>query len=264
MHTIAIPVPILVIARILGVDEHRVEEFRAWSEASILGLNPVRTPEETERMEWGSGKLQAYFTELMTARRAAPKDDLISDMVGLQAAGAPIADEEVRVNLSALLIGGNLTTTDLIGNGVWLLLRHPEELAKLKADPSLAASAVEEILRYESPVAITSRVASSEREVGGCPVHPRHALMVSLHAANRDPEIFETPDRFDITRKHAPHVAFGGGSHICIGAPLARIEAKKALVKLFQRYPDLKLPEQEIVWRALPFFRGIETLMVAP
>jgi cytochrome P450 len=88
--------------------------------------------------------------------------------------------------------------------------------------------------------------------------------MMSLHAANRDPEIFEAPDRFDITRKHAPHVAFGGGSHICIGAPLARIEAKHALVKLFRRYPDLKLPEQEIVWRALPFFRGIETLMVAP
>lgn len=264
MSTVAIPVPILVIARILGVDEHRVEEFRAWSEASILGLNPVRTPEQTELMEWGSGQLQAYFTELMAARRTQPKDDLISDMVALQAAGAPIADEEVRVNLSALLIGGNLTTTDLIGNGVWLLLRHPEELAKLKADPGLAAGAVEEILRYESPVAITSRVASAEREVGGCPVHPHHAMMVSLHAANRDPDVFQAPDRFDITRKNAPHVAFGGGSHICIGAPLARIEAKHAFGKLFRRYPDLSLPEQEIVWRTLPFFRGIETLVVAP
>jgi cytochrome P450 len=264
MNTIAIPVPILVIARILGVDEDRVEEFRAWSEASILGLNPVRTPEQTELMEWGSGQLQVYFTELMAARRTQPKDDLISDMVALQAAGAPIADEEVRVNLSALLIGGNLTTTDLIGNGMWLMLRHPEELAKLKADPGLAAGAVEEILRYESPVAITSRVASAERQVGGCPVHPRQAMMVSLHAANRDPEVFDAPDRFDITRKHAPHVAFGGGSHICIGAPLARIEAKHAFVKLFQRYPNLSLPEQEIVWRTLPFFRGIETLVVAP
>jgi len=264
MGTIAIPVPILVIARILGVEEDRVDEFRAWSEASILGLNPVRTPEQTELMEWGSGQLQAYFTELMAVRRSEPKADLISDMVGLQAAGAPIADEEVRVNLSALLIGGNLTTTDLIGNGVWLLLRHPEELAKLKADPGLAAGAVEEILRYESPVAITSRVASAEREVGGCPVRPHHAMMVSLHAANRDPDVFDTPDRFDITRKHAPHVAFGGGSHICIGAPLARIEAKHAFAKLFRRYPNLSLPKQEIAWRALPFFRGIETLVVAP
>lgn len=264
MSAIAIPVPILVIAHILGVDEDRVQEFRAWSEASILGLNPVRTPAETVLMEWGSGQLRAYFTQLMAARRAEPRQDLISDMVGLQAAGAPIADEEVRTNLSALLIGGNLTTTDLIGNGVWLLLRHPEELAKLKADPSLAAGAVEEILRYESPVAITSRVASAERDVGGCPVHPHHAMMVSLHSANRDPTVFEAPDRFDITRKHAPHVAFGGGSHICIGAPLARIEAKQALTKLFQRYPNLSLPDQEIVWRSLPFFRGIEKLVVEP
>ena len=262
MHDIAIPIPILVIARILGVDEDRVGEFREWSEASILGLNPVRTPEETTRMEWGSGELQAYFTALMAARRAAPQDDLISDMVGLQADGAALSDDDIRINLSALLIGGNLTTTDLIGNGVWLLLRHPDQLAAFKADPGLAAATVEEILRYESPVAITGRVISDERQVGGCPMHPHHSVMASLHAANRDPAVFEDPDRFDITRKHAPHVAFGGGSHICIGAPLARIEAKQALTRIFQRWPDLKLADRDVTWRALPFFRGIEALNV--
>lgn len=262
MHDVAIPIPILVIARILGVDEHRIEEFRAWSEAAILGLNPVRTPEETARLEWGSAELHAYFTALMAARRTAPKDDLISDMVGLQGAGAPLSDEEVRINLSALLIGGNLTTTDLIGNGVWLLLRHPDQLAAFKADPGLAAAAVEEILRYESPVGVTGRVISDERQVGGCPMHPHHSVMTSLHAANRDPAVFEDPDRFDITRKHAPHVAFGGGSHICIGAPLARIEAKQALTRIFQRWPDLRLADREVTWRALPFFRGIEALNV--
>ncbi|MFN3514373.1 MAG: cytochrome P450 [Phenylobacterium sp.] len=259
---IAIPIPILVIATILGVERERFREFRQWSEASILGLNPLRTPEETARMEWGSNQLMTYFTELMAARRAEPMDDLISDMVALQAQGAPLSDDEVRVNLSALLIGGNLTTTDLIGNGVWLLLRHPDQLAALKADPGLAAAAVEEILRFESPVAITSRVISEDREVGGCPLHPHHSVIVSLHAANRDPEVFEDPDRFDITRKHAPHVAFGGGGHICIGAPLARIEAKQALVRLFQRFPDLKLADGEPTWRALPFFRGMEALLV--
>ncbi|MFN3521061.1 MAG: cytochrome P450 [Phenylobacterium sp.] len=259
---IGIPIPILVIAAILGVEQHRYREFREWSEASILGLNPLRTPEETERMEWGSGKLADYFTELMQARRAAPQDDLISDVVALQAQGAPLSDEEVRVNLSALLIGGNLTTTDLIGNGVWLLLRHPAELAKLKADPSLAAAAVEEILRYESPVAITNRVVSDERRVGGCPMHAHQSVITSLHAANRDPAVFDDPDRFDITRKHVPHVAFGGGSHMCIGAPLARIEAKQALARLFERFPDLKLAGPEPTWRALPFFRGMEALIV--
>jgi len=259
---LAVPIPILVIAAILGVERDRFREFREWSEASILGLNPLRTPEETERMEWGSAKLSSYFTELMAARRAAPREDLISDLVALQAEGAPLSDEEVRTNLSALLIGGNLTTTDLIGNGVWLLLRHPEQLAALKADPGLAAAAVEEILRYESPVGITNRVISDEREVGGCPMHPHQSVITSLHAANRDPEVFEDPDRFDITRKHVPHVAFGGGGHICIGAPLARIEAKQALVRLFQRFPDLKLAGDEPTWRALPFFRGMEALIV--
>lgn len=259
---IGVPIPILVIATILGVERERFREFREWSEASILGLNPLRTPEETERMEWGSGKLNAYFTELMAARRTAPQDDLISDMVKLQAEGAPLSDEEIRTNLSALLIGGNLTTTDLIGNGVNLLLRHPDQLAKLKADPSLAAAAVEEVLRFESPVGITNRVMSEDREVGGCPMHVHQSVITSLHAANRDPEVFENPDRFDITRKHVPHVAFGGGSHICIGAPLARIEAKQAFVRLFQRFPDLKLAGAEPVWRALPFFRGMEALIV--
>ena len=260
---VAIPIPILVIATILGVERERFREFREWSEASILGLNPLRTPEETQKMEWGSGKLTDYFSHLMAQRRAAPQDDLISDMVGLQADGAPLSDDEIRVNLSALLIGGNLTTTDLIGNGVWLLLNHPEELAKLKADPSLAAATVEEILRYESPVAITNRVISEEREVGGCPMHVHQSVITSLHGANRDPEVFEDPDRFDITRKHVPHVAFGGGSHICIGAPLARIEAKQALVRLFERFPDLRLAGDEPTWRALPFFRGMEALVVA-
>lgn len=259
---LAIPIPILAIAKILGVEPERMREFREWSEASILGLNPLRTPEETQRMEWGSGMLTAYFTDLMEARRLAPQDDLISDMVALQAGGAPLSDGEIRVNLSALLIGGNLTTTDLIGNGVWLLLNHPQELAKLKADPSLAGAAIEEILRFESPVAITNRVISEPRDVGGCPMAPHQSVITSLHAANRDPEVFEDPDRFDITRKHVPHVAFGGGSHICIGAPLARIEARRALVKLFERLPDLHLAGDEPTWRALPFFRGMEALSV--
>lgn len=259
---LAVPIPILVIAAILGVESARFREFREWSEASILGLNPLRTPEQTQRMEWGSNNLADYFAELMAARRVQPQDDLISDLVALQAQGAPLSDEEVRSNLSALLIGGNLTTTDLIGNGVWLLLRHPEELAKLKADPGLAGAAIEEILRYESPVGITNRVISDEREVGGCPMHTHHSVITSLHAANRDPEVFDDPDRFDITRKHVPHVAFGGGAHICIGAPLARIEAKQALTRLFERFPDLHLAGDEPTWRALPFFRGMEALIV--
>lgn len=262
MTKIAVPLPILVIARILGVEEDRVEEFRAWSEATILSLNPMRTEEETELMEWGSEKLEEHFAELIAARRSEPREDLISDIVALQAEGAELSDVEISSNLGALLIGGNLTTTDLIGNALWLLLTVEDQYAKLVAKPDLVGAAVEEALRYEAPVAITTRVIPDEREVGGCPMHPRQAVFASLHAANRDPKVFEDPDRFNIEREHISHVAFGGGTHICIGAPLARLEAKAALAHIIERYPDLKLKSEEIKWRGLPFFRGIEELLV--
>lgn len=262
MEHIAVPIPILIIAHILGVDESRLPEFRDWSEGVILSLNPMRTPEETAYMEASGEKLDAYFTELMASRRQDPKDDLISDMVQAQADGGEFDDDELRVNLQALLVGGNLTTTDLIGNGVWLFLNHPDQLAALKADPSLGAAAVEEVLRYEAPVQATSRIVSEDREVAGCPMKKSQPVFMSLAAANRDPGKFDAPDAFEITVKRSSHVSFGGGAHICIGAPLARIEARRVYLKLFERYPDMKLPDQEIEWRSLPFFRGIERLDV--
>jgi len=262
MEHIAVPVPILVIAHILGVDESRLGEFRAWSEGLILGLNPMRTPEQTAYMEASQDKLDRYFTELMETRRKHPRSDLISDMVQAQAAGGDFADEELRINLQALLVGGNLTTTDLIGNGVWLFLTHPEQLEAFKADPKLDVPAVEEVLRYEAPVQATSRILSEDREVAGCPMHKSQPVFMSLAAANRDPKRFEDPEAFDITVKRRSHVSFGGGAHICIGAPLARIEARRVYRKLFERYPNMTLPEQKIIWRALPFFRGIEKLEV--
>lgn len=262
MEHIAVPIPILIIAHILGVDESRLPEFRDWSEGVILGLNPMRSAEETAYMEASSEKLNAYFTELMEARRKTPMDDLISDMVQAQADGGDFEDDELRINLQALLVGGNLTTTDLIGNGVWLFLTHPEQLAALKADPSLGSAAVEEVLRYEAPVQATSRIVAEDREVAGCPMKKSQPVFMSLAAANRDPEKFEAPEAFDITAKRSSHVSFGGGAHICIGAPLARIEARRVYQKLFQRYPNMTLPDQDIVWRSLPFFRGMERLEV--
>jgi cytochrome P450 len=262
MSRFCVPVPIDVIASILGVDHERLVEFREWSEGVIQSLNPFRTPEQTAFMERSSEALSAYLTEILADRRVTPRDDLVSDMARLQANGAELSDDELRINLSALLVGGNLTTTDLIGNGVRLLLLNPEELAKLQADPTLINFAVEEVLRYEPPVDMTGRIASSEMEVGGCPVHPAQAFSLNLRAANRDPEVFDDPHRFDITRKHRPHVAFGGGAHICIGAPLARLEAQVAIPRLFARFPNLRLadPQEAPEWRTLPFFRGLERL----
>ena len=185
-------------------------------------------------------------------------------MVQLKAEGADLTDGEISINLQGLLIGGNLTTTDLIGNAIWLFLTHPEELAKLKADPSLINSAVEEVLRYEPPVDITGRIASRDMEVGGCPVHKTQAMFLELRAANHDPAAFSDPHRFEVSRKDAPHVAFGGGTHLCIGAPLARLEAQVALLSFFNRFPNLRLaePSARPKWRTLPFFRGLQELMV--
>ncbi len=258
----AMPIPIEVIAHLLGVDDGRLAEFRAWSEAIIQSFNPGRSPEQTEAMSTGYNAAMDYLRELMTARRAAPRDDLISDLVAIKDAGAEISDDEIRINCLTLLIAGNLTTTDLIGNGVRLFLQHPGELAKLKADPSLIGAAVEEVLRFEPPVDQTGRVASRDMEIGGCPVKATEQLSPSLRAANRDPEVFPEPDVFDITRARAPHVAFGGGAHICLGAPLARIEGQAAFLGLFQRFPDLALVDDAPRWRALPFFRGLERLDV--
>ncbi len=262
MDAFCVPVPIDAIASILGVDHSRLGEFRDWSEGLIQGLNPFRTPEQTEHMERANTALTDYFTLAIADRRTAPRDDLISDMTRLQAQGEPISDTELRINLTALLVGGNLTTTDLIGNAVRLLLLNPGELAKLRADPALIAAAVEETLRYEPPVDATGRIASRDMTVGGCAVTTSQAFTFFLRAANRDPERFDDPHSFDITRARHPHVAFGGGAHICIGAPLARLEAQVALPRLFDRFPNLRLanPDEAAVWRTLPFFRGLERL----
>lgn len=265
MDKFALRVPVDVIARLLGVDNARLQEFREWSEGSILGLNPFRTPEQTEFYVKSRNALSAYMRELMNARRKEPQDDLTSDMVMLQQEGAPLNDGEISTNLQGLLIGGNLTTTDLIGNAVWLFLTHPEQLAKLKAEPTLINNAVEEVLRYESPVDITGRIAPREMDVGGCPIHQTQSMFLSLRGANRDPDAFPDPHKFDIARKDAPHVAFGGGLHLCIGAPLARLEAQVALLSFFERFPNVRLADPNMTpeWRSLPFFRGLKELKVA-
>ena len=264
MAEFALPIPIDVIAAILGVEHSMLGEFRTWSEGIIQALNPIRDDAQTVEMTRCSDALGTYMTALLAQRRAEPQDDLFTDMVTLQAQGVEIDDAELIINLSALLVGGNLTTTDLIGNAVRLFMLNPGELDKLKADPSLINAAVEETLRYEPPIDITGRIASRDMEVRGCPIRDTQSMLVSLRGANRDPAVFEDPDTFNITRKKTPHVSFGGGAHICIGAPLARLEAQIALARLFERFPDMKLadPDATPAWRLLPFFRGLERLDV--
>jgi cytochrome P450 len=259
---IAVPVPILVIAKLLGVDEHRIDEFRHWSEGLILTFHPMRTEEQTKYMVDSILSLRRFFEEAIADRRARPRDDLISDIIAAQEHGTELSDQEIRDNCIGFLVGGNLTTSDLIGNGVLTLLQHPDQLKVLKANPALIGKAVEEVLRYAPPVGQTARILDRDMSVGGCPMKKSQVVVTSLPAANRDPATYDEPNRFDITREPVPHMSFGGGAHICIGAPLARLEAQVALLKIFERYPNLKLAPGEIKWKTTPFFHGVEALRV--
>jgi cytochrome P450 len=265
MQEIAEPVPVSCIGAILGVPEEKLAGFRDWLDGIVQTFNPNRTPEDVAALVTASNGLAGFMRETFAARKLAPSDDLFSDMARAQADGAPLSDVEITFNLRGLLIAGNVTTTDLIGNAVWLILTHPAERAKLEADPMLWPNAVEEALRYEAPVDFTWRIASRDMDLSGCPVRQGAALNVFIRSANRDEAAFPLADRFDVTRKGAGrHLAFGGGAHICPGAPLARMEARAVLSKLFTRFPKLRLanPAAPLEWRPLPGFRGLQRLPV--
>ncbi len=262
MEDLCVPVPVMVIARLLGIDESRFHQFREWSEGLILSLNAMRTPDQTQRYIQSALALRAFFEQEIAARRAKKHDDLINDILEAQDHGTALSDLEIRDNLIGFLVAGNLTTTDLIGNGIYLFLKHPDQLAKLKADPKLLGPAIEEVLRYEPPVDITIRVASQDMELQGCPIKTTQAMITSLPASNRDPRAYADPDAFDITREAKAHVSFGGGAHICIGAPLARLEAQVVFQMLFDRFPNLALVEEHVAWKPTVFFHGLQRLNV--
>jgi hypothetical protein len=261
----AMPIPIAVIGRVLGVDTADTGRFRAWSEAimSIFERDPSEATVKANKA--AAVEFLEYLEAAMAERRTTPRDDLITDLIAEQAATGSLSDAEIRVNCLNLILGGNVTTADVIGNGINLLLRHPGELAKLRADPALIGPAVEEILRFEPAVEGAQRVASRDLTLGGCPVRARQVVAVMTPAANRDPAAFADPHRFDITRREAPHITFGAGAHMCIGAPLARLEAKTAIWSLIERFPNLRLadPNAPAEWRAAgSSFHGLTRLPV--
>jgi cytochrome P450 len=262
IETLAGPLPVIVIAEMLGVDPADRHDFKRWSDAEALGLNPMLTDEELAMAAQLNAELGAYLERTIAARRADPRDDLISDLIAVEEAGDRLTDDEIVTMCELLLVAGNVTATDLIGNGIWLLLRHPEELQKLRDDPALITNAVEEILRFESPVVQTGRIAMDEIEIGGCPIHRGESVLTLLAAANRDPAEYPEPDRFDITRRDVHHRSFGGGAHFCLGAPLARLEGQLAIAAFFERFPRARLLDEPLEWRAFPVFRGLAKLPV--
>jgi cytochrome P450 len=265
MKELAEPVPVACIGAILGVPPETLATFRTWLDDIVQTFNPNRTPADVAALVAASNGLAHYIRSRFAAAKLNPPDDLFGDMARVQAAGAPLSDTEITYNIRGLLIAGNVTTTDLIGNAARLLLTHPDQLALLRAEPSLWPNAVEEALRHEPPVDFTWRITTHDTDLSGCPVHTGAALNVFIRSANRDEAAFPEAARFDVMRPRASrHLAFGGGAHICPGAPLARMEARHLLSRLFLRYPGLRLadPAAPPQWRSLPGFRGLESLRV--
>jgi cytochrome P450 len=258
------PVPTVVIAEMLGIDPARHGDFKRWSDEGIqVSFNPFASAEERAVADRANAALESFFLAEIAARRQALGDDLISDMIRAEQDGDRLTEREMVRQCNLLLVAGNVTTTDLIGNGVKALLDHPDQLRRLRNDPDLIGPAVEEILRFDSPVVNSGRIASRNLDLGGCPVSRGESLSVSLAAANRDPEVYPDPDRFDIERPDTHHQSFGGGRHLCLGAHLARAEAQEAILALLRRYPDLRHGSRGFQYHAIPSFRGMSSFWVS-
>jgi len=260
---VANPIPTVVIAELLGVDPERHEEFKRWSDISSKGaFGPPQDPADVVAAEEASECLRQLFHNEIKKRRIHPGEDLVSSMVSTEQTGDRLTDDEIVSQCTLLLLAGNLTTSDLIGNAVMALLRNPEQLDKLRADPTLMKNAIEEVLRYDTPVTNSGRIAHEDMEIDGVKIGQGESLSVSLAAANRDPAVYPDPNHFDIERKDTHHQAFGGGMHFCLGSHLARLEAAETLSALLARFPRLSLGEGGHRYASNPSFRGFETFWV--
>jgi cytochrome P450 len=264
IEAFAYPFPVTVISDMLGIPREDRETIRGWTE-NLLRVDRLRGQEVDEEVRAGLREFIDYLKDLFDRKRRTPTDDMISRLLHVEEDGEVLDEEEVLATVFLMFLAGHVTTVNLIGNGVVALLTHPDELAKLKADPELAKGVVEETLRYWGPVDfIGRRIAREEVEVGGTVIPTGEQATVSLASANRDPERFANPDAFDITRADANrHVAFGKGIHVCLGAPLARVEGQVAFSTLFRRFPELRLaiPAEEVRWGS-SFLRGFARLPV--
>ena len=254
----AFPLPITVICELLGVPMADRDTFREWSNAIVAGV--------AAGTDLSVGRLLAdYIVELIAAKRADLSPDLLSELIAVREAGDRLTGSELVGMVFLLLVAGHETTVNLIGNGMYLLLTHPDQLARLRADHGLIPAAVEEFLRYESPVATTTpRFTTEPVELGGVTIPAGELVFVALGSVNRDPDRFADPEVFDVTRGDSSHLAFGHGIHFCLGAPLARLEGQLAFETLLTLQPDVRLavPADRLRWRRGILLRGLVDLPV--
>jgi cytochrome P450 len=262
IRDLAYPLPVIVIAEMLGVPPEDRERFKGWSDDQAEGLDPLLSPEQMRRADTAALEIGGYFREIIAERRKAPREDLISALIAVHEQGDALSEDEMLATSVLLLAAGNETTTNLIGNGLLALLRNPEQLRRLRDDPELIESAVEELLRYDSPVQMTDRIAMEDVVIGGKQIRKGEDVAVLLGAANHDPELVPNPDRLDIGRTGVRHVSFGYGVHFCLGAPLARVEGAVALEALIRRMRGLRLATRKPEWRPTITLRGLKSLPV--
>ena len=257
------PLPAYVIAEMLNVPESLHQQFVLWSNAiATLFGNPYRTLNDLVAAQQAIHGLTNYFQEAVAVRRTQKGNDLISLLMEIEEDGDVLTEEELYAQCVMLLFGGNETTRNLIGNGFYTLLRYLEQAAELREHPELIRTAVEELLRYESPVQYTGRMVLEDFEFCGVQARRGEEIIFMLGAANRDARQFKDPDRLDLKRANNPHLAFGAGAHFCIGNQLARLEGRVAILKILEELPQLRLVSAEPEWLPNFSFRGLKTLLV--
>ena len=263
---LAYPLPVRIISELLGVPAGDHSRFAGWSASLAHALQPqFVAADATSAAAAQQARLEFadYFRELIATRRACPADDLLSELIRAEDDGQRLSEAELIATCVLLLVAGHETTVGLISNAILALLRHPDQLALLRADPGLAASAVEETLRYDAPVQLTGRVARGVMQVGNVSAPDGAVLLLLLAATGRDPEVFADPDRFDIRRAAGSHLAFAAGPHFCLGAPLARLEATIALQAFAARVAEPELDPAGLAYKPNLNLRGPERLVVS-
>lgn len=261
IEVLAKPLPAIVIAEMMGLPESDRAQFQVWSE-DLIASSGSNDSALIERSNRANRELIDYFKGIIEARRADPGEDLIGQLIRAEEEGDKLNAQELYNTCLLLLVAGHETTTRLIGNGLYLLLRWPDQLRRLKESPELMTNAVEEMLRFEPPVQATQRFVLEDMAFHGKQLKRGDMVFVGIAAANRDPNANDRPDVFDITRDRVNQVSFGYGIHLCLGASLARLEAKVALSTLIERFPDMTLANDDVRWGMNPFFRGFDHLEI--
>ncbi|MBV8543042.1 MAG: cytochrome P450 [Pseudonocardiales bacterium] len=256
---LASPLPGTVICELFGIPRGDTERVRAW----FHQLRAPNTVQGVERIELMVEQFEGYLTDLIRRRRARPADDILSALVTVAERDDQLTDEELLSTCLMLVTAGDQATTDLIGNGTLALLRHPDQLRRLQRDPTLIRSAVDELVRYDSPSQIIIRVVAEAVEIGGRTLAEGELVHLVLAATNRDPERFPDPDQLDLGRPDNRHLSFGNGPHFCLGAPLARLAGEVAIGTLIRRLPGLRLSTETVQWKPNPMLRGPACLPVA-